>query len=164
MNIKLKSILLLSLIGCLGITQNCFATDVVVGTKTNSTLGTVSISNSNIQQSILSTISDLSNTTITSDQSSISVSDVYNYLVLQVTNAAGDTLSVAVRLTLSSNEFSFQPHTSKDVRICKGYGTCTSCTFMFGEAKNIRGCFIRKLIKGQELNYSGCNSSVITAN
>lgn len=164
MHKKLKPILLLSLISLFCFQKKGLATDVVVGTKTSSATGTVSISNSNIQQYILSTIPDLSNTTITSDQPTVSVSDVYNYLIFQVTNTAGDTLSIAVRLTLSSNEFSFQPHTSKDVRICKGYGTCTSCTFMFGEAKNIKGCFIRKLIKGQELNYAGCNSSVITAN
>ena len=114
--------------------------DITVGTKTSDSSGTISISNSSIQSSIISTISSLSGYQITSAYSTLLVSDSICYLVFKASVSSGDTLSVAVQLVkTSSNSLIFRQHGLGDVNTVKSIAGCPSCKFFRNRNKIVIG-------------------------
>ena len=153
-------IIMLGLLLCLFKTSFCFAissgvsgtlferdilnssSDVSVGVKSNDSTGTVTISNNEIQSSIVSITTILNGYSITGEPASILANSTINYLIFKVKNASGDSLSVAVELTLvSSSNLVFRQTLMSEIHTCKKVGMCTACNFVKDRSKKIVGCF-----------------------
>jgi hypothetical protein len=116
------------------------STGIEVGTRNADSTGTASVSNTVIQQSIVSTISLLNNTTVSSDAPSIFVGKQYSYLIFKTSNST-ETFKVAVELTLEGNIFKFQSSVpGKQIHVCKDAGVCATCDFFKDENNTITGC------------------------
>lgn len=124
---------------------------VVVGSKTSDSTATATIADTEIQQSIVSTISFLNNTTISNDAPFILVGKEYSYLIFKTASATSASIRVAVELTLVGEVYKFQNSTpGKQIHICEVKGECPTCDFLKDTDKTITGC--------------GCNSGDVTDN
>ena|SRR5690348_1498984 len=112
---------------------------VIVGYKTSDSTAQVSISNSDLQQNIVSTIPELNGATITNDPLSIKVNQVTGYLLFSVTDTANQKLSVGLELIFNSSNLVYSLKSGRQIHICKSISNCNGCSFIFSEAW-IVGC------------------------
>ena len=129
------------------------ASDIVVGTKTDSA-GTLTITNFSIQQNIISSITLLAGMTITNESPYLMTSSTASYLLFNTTNANGQPFSVAVELVQNSGTLVYKSNSGKEVHTSAKYGNCTGCLFTKTGDK-ITGCNCSQY-SGSETG-SGCN-------
>jgi hypothetical protein len=112
--------------------------NVPVGTKVSDSSATVSISSSQIQQSIIPAIRSLLSATVTGSGISI-LTGQRNYLMFTVVHNS-DTLSVAVELIEQSGSLSFNATKSLGIHVCKKAGSCSDCLYVRNKQDRIIGC------------------------
>lgn len=112
--------------------------NVPVGTKVSDSSATVSISSSQIQQSIIPGIKSLLTATVNGSGISI-MTGQRNYLMFTVVHN-NDTLSVAVELIEQSGNLSFNATKSLGIHVCKKVGSCSDCLYVRNKQDRIIGC------------------------
>ena len=106
----------------------CF--DVTIGQRSSDSTGTINISNSGIQQSIIAGDSLLLGNTISSEAASLLVGKRAAYLLFSVTDTAGNKSAIAVELyESSSGSFTFKHGIGKTLHIAKGANGCLNCLY-----------------------------------
>lgn len=120
-------------------------TDVIIGYKTNDSTGKVTITNSQIQQSVISLFPLISQSSIANMQPYISVGKNATYLIFQVTSPRGDTTNVALNLTASGNDLFLASLGKRKIYLCRENKQCTTCGFAMNPGKKIIGCYIKKM-------------------
>ncbi|HMJ48094.1 MAG TPA: hypothetical protein VK498_12245 [Ferruginibacter sp.] len=141
--------------------ENILFSTVTVGQRTSDSTGTLSISATSIQQSLLSTIPYFSGYTIYTSQVSLSMSQKNAYLVFKVVKPANDTLQVAVELTQGdNNSLIFQPHSYSLVLFYTVSGNCIDDRFLRDRDKFITGCTCNPVDR-LNADLEGCKYSMI---
>jgi hypothetical protein len=113
---------------------------VPVGNRTGDSTGNLTISNSGIQQSILSSVPMFTGWAMTNENTMLSVSSNHSYLIFKLVKPSGDTAKVAVELALENNLFVFNPHAGSKILFYTTYGNPTNCQFLKDRTKSIVGC------------------------
>ena len=113
---------------------------IQVGNKINDSTGQVTISNSDIQSSIISNIDSLANCLITSEVPTLIVGRFFSYLVFKATNPASENIRVAIELIIEGNVLKFQSSPGKQLHICKNLTGCSNCNYIKDRNKTIIGC------------------------
>ena len=136
-------------------------TSIAIGNRTGDTTGVITISNSGIQQSIISDIPSFTNWTVTSEQARLSVNPNKCYLTFKIRKPTGDTAAVAIEVRqITSNLLMFVPYHDTEVFYYTSYGSCNDCKFQKDWDKNITGCTCKALSTTIPAP-SGCKYSVI---
>lgn len=159
MQMKKKLLVLVMVIISQTISNNCIADgkmlntiyekypDVIIGYMANDSTGIVTITNLQIQQSMISIIPLISQSIIVNKQPFISVGETSTYLIFQVTSSSRDTINVAVGLTTLANNLSFASNGKREIHFCKNNKSCGKCGFAMDTRKKIIGCYIKKTRK-----------------
>lgn len=112
--------------------------NVPVGTKVSDTSATVSISSTQIQQSIIPAIKSILTATVNSSGITI-MTGQRNYLLFSVVHNS-DTLSVAVELIDETGNLSFNAAKGLGIHVCKKSGSCSDCLYVRNKQDRIIGC------------------------
>jgi hypothetical protein len=104
--------------------------DILVGNRTSDSTGTMTISTSDIQQLILPAISYLDGMSLNSASSSLMVTPVAAYIILNGADGSGSTVTVAIQLLCNDSTFIYRPHSKTMVHVCKRTSDCGSCQFV----------------------------------
>ncbi len=103
--------------------------DIVIGNRISDSSGVMTITPSDIQQSVVATISYLNGMSLSSP--SLMVTPVTAYILLNGTDGSGNSVKVAIQiLSNSDSSLTFNPHDRMLLHVCTQTSGCGDCQFI----------------------------------
>lgn len=105
------------------------SSDILIGNRTSDSTGVMTISSSDIQQSIVSGIPYLNGISLSNP--SLMVTPVTAYILLNGTNTTGNTVKVAIQiLSNEDSTLTYHHHDRTLLHICTKNSDCGNCQFI----------------------------------
>lgn len=104
--------------------------DVFVGNRTSDSTATLILTSTDIQESIVSTISYLDGMNLNGASPSLMVTPAAAYIILTGTDESGIPVTVAIQLICDKASMAYRQKSKQTVHICRRSPECSACKFI----------------------------------